>query len=974
VAADQKVVQTLSDTFSLEAAANLSRTISTTLTNPRLWNGRADPYLYTVYAHLSANSGGVTTSDVVSVPLGLRYFSVDPNNGFFLNGQPLDLHGVNRHQDRLDKGWAIGKTEHDEDMGFIREIGATAIRLAHYQHDQYFYDLADRYGLLVWAEIPYVNTTGSLPAFFDNAGQQLIELIRQNYNHPSIFFWGLSNEVSDSPATRQLHTMLNEVAHREDPTRLTTLACYWANTGCTTSIMANYPDVYGLNIYQGWYAPNLRRIGDTLDNFHSTYPTRSFSVSEYGAGGSIYQHLHQYADTPAPGASAMFHPEEYQTLFHEVYWQALKTRSYIWGKFVWNMFDFAPDQRNEGDSPGRNDKGLITYDRKEKKDAFYWYKANWSDEPVVYITGRRYDYLMASYLPPELKVYSNFDTIELRVNGISQGNRISTSRIFTWTAQSLRHGVNMVEAVGSRNGEVYTDTVYLTVQTQPLVWLGQTSNVSSNLYGISCPELDLCIVAGQGGTLLKTVNGGVNWLALPSGVTDNLNAIACPLSPTCYAVGENGRLLKTSDGGTSWQSMASVTTTLNAVTCPTEQICYAAGVAGRVLKTGDGGANWQSQVLSTTDFKSISCAEVSHCLLVSPTGVLHTYDGGLSWLPGPLNFGARAVDCYDERSCTTVGSSAARTTYSNGVNWRTPTGGSTFNAIDCPAVMMCFAVGLEGRFGQTPSFLGFGTTGVADLYAISCPSPAVCYSVGEGGAIIGFRLQREPSAISAVTATNNQSTVVATNFASPLIAKVTDRYNQPVSNTQVVFRLPDNPGNAGARFSNGASVYTATSASDGRATSLTVRANTVMGTYTATATLVAPDEIVATFNLANLAECNPLIVTLSGDSPACGTLRAAIIFANSTAPTVTSVITFAPEVNVITLTQTLPTLSAGLTVQGQCGTNVPTIEIRKDGDVSGLVLTGGVRLEGILFTKFALVLRSTPGTAANHLSCIRVQV
>lgn len=457
--AAMNIVAQGSGSVALAASAGQDLVQNLVLAQPRLWQGRQDPYLYRVYVEVW---DGSRLADLVSQPLGIRSFLLDSDSGFQLNGAYLDLHGVGRHNDRLNKGWAISHADQDEDMNLIKEIGATAARLAHYPHEQYFYDLCDRNGLVVWAEIPLINKITDSTAFTNSARQQLMEMIRQHYNHPSIMFWGLSNEILNwtGPDPRPLLSQLAQLARSEDGTRLVTIA---ENSSLGNNI-ASYPDAVGYNLYFGWYSGTLSDIGYWADNAHRLFPLRAYALSELGAGASINQH----EDNPAmPAAGGQWHPEEYQNLFHEAYWKALKTRNFIWGKFVWNMFDFAVDSRNEGDTPGRNDKGLVTYDRLVKKDAFHWYKANWSNDPVVYITSRRYSPRTSQIGP--VKVYSNADSVELLVNQVSRGSKTSADHIFLWPAVNYQSGGNVLEARGMKNGKVYTDAVTIMVSsgTQP---------------------------------------------------------------------------------------------------------------------------------------------------------------------------------------------------------------------------------------------------------------------------------------------------------------------------------------------------------------------------------------------------------------------------------------------------------------------------------------------------------------------------
>ena len=422
-----------------------------TIAKPHLWNGRIDPYLYRVAIIVS---DGDKVTDTVTQPLGIRTFRVDPDHGFFLNDAAYPLHGVSRHQDRIDKGWAIGRAEQEQDFQLITEIGATCVRLAHYQQDQLVYDLCDHNGLVLWTELSLVNELTDSEAFTENARQQLTELIKQNYNHPSIAFWGIFNELHmknqwyDAPPKWELVKQLNQLAKELDSTRLTTAA------SCIRSVhpLNAVTDVMAFNRYYGWYNGKPSDWPGALDTLHQEWPTRGIGISEYGAGASINQHG---ISTNQPNPSSHWHPEEYQNLLHEQAWLAMKERPAIWCDLVWNMFDFAVGQRDEGDTPGRNDKGLVTYDRNVKKDAFFWYKANWTTTPFVYNTSRRFMERSESRTP--VKIYANCDAVELKVNGVSQGLVHSTDQIFLWSGVTLAAGENRIEASATKDGITYTD-------------------------------------------------------------------------------------------------------------------------------------------------------------------------------------------------------------------------------------------------------------------------------------------------------------------------------------------------------------------------------------------------------------------------------------------------------------------------------------------------------------------------------------
>ena len=439
---DGVMLQTFVTKRRIGAGDSLESRQSVAVTRPHLWNGRTDPYQYTVTVSLRTGKGRLR--DAVSQPLGLRFFRVDPDEGFFLNGRHIDLHGVNRHQDRIDKGWAISEADEAEDFSLIHELACTAVRASHYEQTDSWYHRCDQSGIVVWAEIPFVNEARPNPEFLANAKQQLRELIRQNFNHPAICFWSVGNETRGD-ASDKVVAALAEVAHAEDPSRLST----YASDADDKDPKNWHTDVMAFNRYAGWYAGKFEDLPGILDGIHERHPKQAFGLSEFGAGASIAQH--QVPPVQPKANHSPFHPEEYQALFHEQYWAALSARPYVWCKFVWCMFDFASDGRDEGDHPGRNDKGLVTYDRKTRKDAFYFYKANWTDDSVVHINSSRYNPRPPG--PTEIKVYSNLPAIEVTLNGVSLGTVRSEDHIFRWEAVKLAPGTNRVTATG-QSGEV----------------------------------------------------------------------------------------------------------------------------------------------------------------------------------------------------------------------------------------------------------------------------------------------------------------------------------------------------------------------------------------------------------------------------------------------------------------------------------------------------------------------------------------
>lgn len=385
-----------------------------------LWHGIEDPYLYTCEATLSVNKKAV---DFVSCRFGVRSFRVDAQKGFFLNGKEYPLRGVCRHQDWKGIGNAITKEHHDTDMAMIREIGANTIRLAHYQHDQYFYDLCDEYGMIVWAEIPYISE--HMPNGRENTISQMKELIVQCYNHPSICVWGISNEITISTTKRadmlDNHQVLNDLIHEMDPSRPTTLACY-AMCAPFDSV-GHLSDIVSWNLYLGWYTPFMWLNNLWVDYFHKRYPNRCLGYSEYGC--ECMPNLH--SSHPIRGDQS----EEYQCKYNEYMLKFFDKRPFMWATHLWNMFDFAADARNQGGEPGMNHKGLVTFDRKVKKDSFYLYKAWWSKDPFVYIAGRRY--VDRAERKTTVKVYSNCSEVTLYVNGekyaTQTGDKVFSFRI-----------------------------------------------------------------------------------------------------------------------------------------------------------------------------------------------------------------------------------------------------------------------------------------------------------------------------------------------------------------------------------------------------------------------------------------------------------------------------------------------------------------------------------------------------------------
>lgn len=379
--------------------------VTLTVEHPHLWEGTADPYLYRCQASLWK---GEELCDRISLPFGFRSIKLSPDKGFFLNGRHVKLHGVAKHQDFESMGCAAGKEQQDLDMALIREIGANAVRLSHYQHPQHTYDLCDEAGMVVWAEIPMLAMPDGCDGIVENAADQLTELILQNMHHPSICFWGVQNEIAmrgESQETYRKVQKLNELAKKLDPGRISAGANLYS---VKNSSRLNFlTDAVGYNVYFGWYYGKMTDYPVFLNQFHRENPGVALGITEYGVDCNLQFH----SDRP----ECKDYTEEFQCVFHEAAYSAIESDDALWGSFVWNMFDFSSAIRNEGGVKERNLKGLVTYDRKIRKDSFYYYKACWSEEPFVYLTGRRYKNRCGK--TASIKVYSNQSPVTLTVNG-----------------------------------------------------------------------------------------------------------------------------------------------------------------------------------------------------------------------------------------------------------------------------------------------------------------------------------------------------------------------------------------------------------------------------------------------------------------------------------------------------------------------------------------------------------------------------
>lgn len=440
------------EVLKLTAPAQAHTVLKGTVESPHLWNGIPDPYCYT--AEVTVEKDGAVL-DTAAEQIGFRSYHVDPANGFFLNGRSYPLHGVARHQDRLGKGWAVSREDHGEDLALILEIGANTIRLAHYQHDPYFYSLCDRAGLVLWAEIPFISVFMAGREAHDNTLSQMTELIAQNYNHPSICFWGISNEITiggESEALYQNLCELNALAKKLDPSRLTTMA--QVSMVPLDSEHVYLTDVQSYNHYFGWYAGDAADNGPWLDEFHRRNPDRALGVSEYGAEGIVTLHSEKPQNHD--------YTEEYQAQYHHAMLETFASRPYLWATHVWNMFDFGADNRDEGGCRGRNNKGLVTYDRKIRKDSFFLYKAYWTKAPMVHVCGQRFRDRAPGQR--DVTVFTNCPEVTLTVNGAVFGTAAASAHAALFRGIPLNAGDNTVTASAAGASD---DTILLCGVPEP---------------------------------------------------------------------------------------------------------------------------------------------------------------------------------------------------------------------------------------------------------------------------------------------------------------------------------------------------------------------------------------------------------------------------------------------------------------------------------------------------------------------------
>ena len=445
-----KLVATQSRSFDLTPQGVQSFEADFKIKNPTLWQGRKNPYLYKIVIRLIRN--GKVIDEVVQ-PLGLRKYEIVAGEGFYLNGEKYPMYGVTRHQDWWGLGSALKNENHDFDLATIMDIGATTVRFAHYQQSDYLYSRCDSLGLIIWAEIPFVNRVSGQEA--ENARNQLRELIRQSFNHPSIYVWGLHNEVyHPHEYTKELTRSLHDLAKTEDPDRYTVSVNGYGHMEHPVNLNA---DIQGMNRYFGWYEKKLQDIEPWVEGLEKNYPDQKLMLTEYGADANIV-HQTEYLDNSLNWTKP-FYPETFQTKTHEYQWSVIAKHPYIVASYLWNTFDFATPLANRGDLPARNMKGMVTFDRKTKKDSYFWYKANWSEDPVLYLTQRRN--VDREKKVTSITVYSNIGEPKVFLNGqeLSGIHKGYTDVHYIIDNVTLADGKNIVKTVASKDGKTYEDTI-----------------------------------------------------------------------------------------------------------------------------------------------------------------------------------------------------------------------------------------------------------------------------------------------------------------------------------------------------------------------------------------------------------------------------------------------------------------------------------------------------------------------------------
>ncbi|MBE8715037.1 beta-galactosidase [Sphingobacterium sp. KB22] len=445
-----KIIQTQKNPVQISPQGTTYLNQKLTVKSPHLWDGVRDPYLYSLTAKIIVNGKEM---DNITEPLGIRHFELVAGKGMFLNGKQYPMYGVCRHQDEWGYGSALSFSQHKRDMEMIREMGATTLRLAHYQQSSDMYSLADSLGLLVWAEIPFVNRVSYYEN--DNAKQQMTELVKQNFNHPSIYIWGVHNEVYSSTPDEQVPVLsreLNDIAKTLDPDRLTVAVSGYNEINRPANLSS---DVQGINHYFGWYGGEIEDLKPWAESLQRDYPEYKVMLSEYGADGNIDIGAEK-VEMPKDVVTGKSFPENYQTETHIQQWAIIESHPIIVASYVWNMFEFAVPAWNRGGVNARNLKGLVTFDRKRKKDSFFWYKANWNPEPMIYLANRRDK--ERTEASTKIQVFSNLEAVTIRVNGKEyQAVKGVNSRHWVVENVSLNKGENTIVATGKNKNQELSD-------------------------------------------------------------------------------------------------------------------------------------------------------------------------------------------------------------------------------------------------------------------------------------------------------------------------------------------------------------------------------------------------------------------------------------------------------------------------------------------------------------------------------------
>ena len=446
--------------------------------NPNLWSP-ANPYLYRIVTTIK-DAGTNAVLDQSFSPLGFRWFKFDADQGFFLNGKPLKLIGASRHQDYENLGNAVPDALQVRDVELLKEMGGNILRVAHYPQDPVILEACDRLGILASVEIPVVNTITESKAFTDNCKQMLTEMIRQNFNHPSIIIWAYMNEVllrpkftDDKPRQeiyyehiRELAQTLDSLTRKEDPSRYTMIANHGAFDLYNRVGLTKIPMIVGWNLYSGWYSGSPADFAKFLDRHHKDLKDKPMLVTEYGADADprIRSFLPVRFDKSI----------EYAMSFNQVYLNEMAKRPFVSGAMAWNLADFNSETREET-MPHINNKGLLTIAR-QPKDTYFLYQAYLLDRPYLKIASASWKNRSGvadstgTYSTQPVQVTTNLENAELFLNGKSLGSKETVSHICEWQVPFVS-GLNKLSVVsGEQRDEMEIN--FLIPQTSFNILLG----------------------------------------------------------------------------------------------------------------------------------------------------------------------------------------------------------------------------------------------------------------------------------------------------------------------------------------------------------------------------------------------------------------------------------------------------------------------------------------------------------------------